>query len=90
MACVCAYSHIRALMFALRPDACTHVRLCFFCWSKKTLYGLECREEDRRWVEWRIDENSQTEDEKSRVTMEWTRFRNMRGRDRTNLVSMCD
>ena len=42
-------------------------------------------EEDGRWVEWRMDENGQTDDDRFRVTMEWTRFNRARGRDHTNL-----
>ena len=42
-------------------------------------------EEDGRWIEWRMDEEQQSDEDRFRVTMEWTRFRNARGRADTNL-----
>ena len=38
-----------------------------------------------RWVEWRLDEQSQSAEEQFRVVMEWTRYRDARGRSGTNL-----
>jgi hypothetical protein len=42
-------------------------------------------EEDGRWVEWRLDEEAQSEDERFRVVMEWKRYLDARGRTNTNL-----
>ncbi len=45
---------------------------------------LECCR--RRWVEWRLDKDTQTEGDKHRVQGEWMRFNRTRGRSMPRLV----